>query len=84
VDALGRGRGVAGLLTREAVRIVQEAGARTVDLTSRPDRAAADRLYERLGFQARQSRVYRFPIDRQDLHERRRTGSPTTRMASRH
>ncbi|MFF3579788.1 GNAT family N-acetyltransferase [Streptomyces mirabilis] len=64
VDTVARGRGVAGLLTQEALRIAQEAGARTVDLTSRPDRAAANRLYERLGFRARQSTVYRFPIDR--------------------
>ncbi|MFJ8024845.1 GNAT family N-acetyltransferase [Streptomyces sp. NPDC096311] len=66
VDSVARGRGVAGLLTQEALRIAREAGARTVDLTSRPDRAAANRLYERLGFQARQSTVYRFPIDRDD------------------
>lgn len=70
VDSVARGRGVVSLLTQEALRIAQEAGARTVDLTSRPDRAAANRLYERLGFQARQSTVYRFPIDRQDAHER--------------
>ncbi|GGW60357.1 hypothetical protein GCM10010503_42100 [Streptomyces lucensis JCM 4490] len=61
VDGAARGRGVAGLLIREALRIAREAGARTVDLTSRPDRAAANRLYERLGFQARQSTVYRCP-----------------------
>jgi ribosomal protein S18 acetylase RimI-like enzyme len=63
VDGEARGRGVAGLLTQEALRVAREAGARTVDLTSRPDRAAANRLYERLGFQARQSRVYRFAFD---------------------
>ncbi|MGI5511616.1 GNAT family N-acetyltransferase [Streptomyces sp. CA-106131] len=63
VGSAARGRGVAGLLTREALRIAETADARTVDLTSRPDRAAANRLYERLGFQARQSTVYRFPID---------------------
>ncbi|SEO57564.1 Acetyltransferase (GNAT) family protein [Actinacidiphila rubida] len=63
VDASARGHGVAGLLTREALRIAREAGARTADLTSRPDRAAANRLYERLGFEARQSTVYRFPLD---------------------
>jgi ribosomal protein S18 acetylase RimI-like enzyme len=34
-----------------------------VDLTSRPDRAAANRLYERLGFRTRQSTVYRFSLD---------------------
>ncbi|MGW1027564.1 GNAT family N-acetyltransferase [Streptomyces sp. NPDC002577] len=64
VDSDARGRGIAGLLMQEALRIAREAGARTVDLTSRPDRAAANRLYERLGFQARHSTVYRFAIDR--------------------
>ena len=63
VDSQARGRGIAGLLTQEAVRIAREAGARTVDLTSRPDREAANRLYERLGFQVRQSTVYRLPLD---------------------
>ncbi|MGK5628901.1 GNAT family N-acetyltransferase [Streptomyces sp. URMC 123] len=62
VDTAARGQGVAALLTQEALRLAREAGARTVDLTSRPDRAAANRLYERLGFQARESMVYRFPI----------------------
>ncbi|MFI6857406.1 GNAT family N-acetyltransferase [Streptomyces sp. NPDC050416] len=59
VDDAARGQGVAGLLIEEAVRIAREAGARTVDLTSRPDRAAANRLYERLGFRARESTVHR-------------------------
>ncbi|MFI6877429.1 GNAT family N-acetyltransferase [Streptomyces sp. NPDC050400] len=59
VDAAARGRGVAARLIEEAGRIAAEAGARTVDLTSRPERAAANRLYERLGFRARQSTVYR-------------------------
>ncbi|MFE7119245.1 GNAT family N-acetyltransferase [Streptomyces sp. NPDC057654] len=63
VDSAARGQGVAGLLTQEALRIAREAGARTVDLTSRPDRAAANRLYERLGFRPRQSTVYRFAVE---------------------
>ncbi|MFD3496688.1 GNAT family N-acetyltransferase [Streptomyces sp. NPDC058676] len=62
VDHAARGHGIAGLLTREALRLAREAGARTVDLTSRPDRAAANRLYERLGFRARGSTVYRVPL----------------------
>jgi len=41
------------------VRLARANGARTVDLTSRPARAAANRLYERLGFQLRDSNVYR-------------------------
>ncbi|MEU2623007.1 GNAT family N-acetyltransferase [Streptomyces sp. NPDC007157] len=63
VDTAARGQGAAALLTREAFRIAREAGARTLDLTSRPDRTAANRLYERLGFQARESMVHRFPIE---------------------
>ncbi|MFF4250267.1 GNAT family N-acetyltransferase [Streptomyces sp. NPDC001663] len=63
VDGAARGHGIAGLLMEEALRIAREAGARTVDLTSRPDREAANRLYERLGFRARESKVYRFPLD---------------------
>jgi ribosomal protein S18 acetylase RimI-like enzyme len=63
VDSAARGWGVAGLLTRKALQIAREVGARTVDLTSRPDREAANRLYERLGFQARESTVYRFSLD---------------------
>ncbi|MET7679533.1 GNAT family N-acetyltransferase [Streptomyces sp. NPDC005423] len=62
VDGAARGRGIAASLTTEAVRIAREAGARTVDLTSRPDRTAANRLYERLGFRARESTVYRLPV----------------------
>jgi ribosomal protein S18 acetylase RimI-like enzyme len=60
VDEAARGRGVGAALTLEAVRLAREAGARTVDLTSRPSREAANRLYERLGFQLRDSKVYRF------------------------
>jgi ribosomal protein S18 acetylase RimI-like enzyme len=63
VDTAARGQGVAAKLTRHALRLAQDAGARTVDLTSRPDREAANRLYERLGFQARESTVYRFAIE---------------------
>ncbi|WP_405972876.1 GNAT family N-acetyltransferase [Streptomyces sp. NBC_00988] len=63
VDSAARGRGIAALLIDEALRIAREAGARTVDLTSRPDRAAANRLYERLGFRVRESTVYRFPLE---------------------
>jgi ribosomal protein S18 acetylase RimI-like enzyme len=62
VDESARGQGIGETLTREAVRIAGEAGARTVDLTSRPAREAAGRLYERVGFQIRQSRVYRFTL----------------------
>ena len=62
VDEAVRGKRVGEALTVAAVRLAQDAGARTVDLTSRPARAAAGRLYERLGFELRESRLYRYEI----------------------
>jgi ribosomal protein S18 acetylase RimI-like enzyme len=62
VDDSARGQGTGEVLTREALRIAGEAGARTVDLTSRPSREAAGRLYERVGFEIRESRLYRFTV----------------------
>lgn len=64
VDEAARGHGVGGALTEEALRLAEAAGARTVDLTSRPSRQAANRLYERIGFEARDSRVYRYVLPR--------------------
>lgn len=63
VDAAARGRGVGEALTRRAVEIAAGAGARTVDLTSRPTREAANRLYRRVGFQSRDTNVYRLEIE---------------------
>ena len=60
VDNESRGRGVAEILCREALNRASAAGARTVDLTSRPSREAANRLYRRLGFVERDTNVYRW------------------------
>jgi ribosomal protein S18 acetylase RimI-like enzyme len=65
VDEAARGKEYGGkrvgeALTAEAIKIADGAGARTVDLTTRPSRVAAGKLYERLGFVQRDSRVYRY------------------------
>jgi ribosomal protein S18 acetylase RimI-like enzyme len=60
VDESARGQGAGEAMTQEALRLAREAGARTVDLTSRPAREAAGRLYERAGFKLRDSRLYRY------------------------
>jgi ribosomal protein S18 acetylase RimI-like enzyme len=60
VDDASRGSGTGRALVREAVRAAEAAGARTVDLTSRPDREAANRLYVRSGFEQRHTNVYRY------------------------
>ncbi len=54
------GRRVGEALTIEAIGIARQSGARTVDLTTRPSRVAAGKLYERLGFVQRDSRLYRY------------------------
>jgi ribosomal protein S18 acetylase RimI-like enzyme len=54
------GKRVGEALTIEAIRLAREADAKTVDLTTRPSRVAAGKLYERLGFEQRNSRVYRY------------------------
>jgi ribosomal protein S18 acetylase RimI-like enzyme len=59
VDDSARGRGVGEALNEEAIRRAVAAGARSVDLTSRPSREAANRLYRRLGFEVRDTNVYR-------------------------
>ena len=60
VDEAGRGQGVGMALTEAMVERARELGSRTVDLTSRPSREAANRLYQRAGFAARETNVYRF------------------------
>jgi ribosomal protein S18 acetylase RimI-like enzyme len=60
VDQDARGQGVGTALTMAALDLAQEQGARSVDLTSRASRVAANRLYQQLGFELRDSNVYRY------------------------
>lgn len=60
VDDAARGHGVGAILNRAAIDLAEELGAKTIDLTSRPSREAANRLYQRLGFVARETNVYRY------------------------
>jgi ribosomal protein S18 acetylase RimI-like enzyme len=62
VDEGARGRGVGEALNRAAIERARSEGATTVDLTSRPSREAANRLYRRLGFQERSTNVYRLDL----------------------
>ncbi len=62
VDEAARGKQIASQLIDEAIRLARQAGARTVDLTSRPTRTSAGRLYERIGFEQRETRMYRYKL----------------------
>ena len=60
VDSSARGHGVGEALNHAAIAEAKRRGAKTVDLTSRPSREAANKLYKRLGFVERNTNVYRF------------------------
>lgn len=64
VDGDARGHGVGEALNKAAIAEAQRRGAITVELTSRPSREAANRLYQRLGFVARDTNVYRLTIEK--------------------
>lgn len=60
VDERARGKGVGLALNRAALEMARDMGAASTDLTSRPARAAANRLYQKMGFKQRDSNVYRY------------------------
>ena len=62
VDDAARGKGVGDKLNRFALELAERKGAKTVDLTSRPSREAANRLYQRIGFLPRETNIYRYDI----------------------
>ena len=62
VDSEARGMGIGQALNEYAIQMAEQAGAKTIDLTSRPSREAANRLYQRLGFVVRETNVYRYTI----------------------
>ena len=61
VDGQARGKGVGKSLVRHALEEASRLKAKAVDLTSRPSREAANLLYQSLGFEVRQTNVYRHP-----------------------
>lgn len=62
VDVSTRGRGIGPALVEAALETARRAEARTVDLTSRPERVEANRLYERLGFARRATNLWRYSL----------------------
>jgi len=60
VEQDARGHGVGTALTMATIDLAQQQGARSIDLTSRTSRVAANHLYQQLGFRLRDSNVYRY------------------------
>ncbi len=61
-DSSIRGRGIAKKMVLDAIAIAKSFGAKTVDLTSRPSRVEANGLYVAMGFEIRDTNVYRYTI----------------------
>ena len=62
VDEGARGKGFGAALTLACIQYAVRAGAHGVNLTSRPAREAANRLYQRMGFIRRETNVYYYPL----------------------
>ena len=60
VDEASNNQGIGRMLIDAMVARAGELGAKTVDLTSRPKREAANHLYRKAGFEVRDTNVYRF------------------------
>ena len=63
VDKAFAGRGISYDLTRAAIELATTVGAKTVDLTSGPEREAANHVYKKLGFEQRDTNVYRYSLE---------------------
>lgn len=62
IDEGARGKGVGEALVRRCIEIAREKSAETVELQSARWREAANRLYPRLGFERRESNLYRLNL----------------------
>ena len=63
VDSSARGMGIGKELNLAALELAKKAGAKTVELTSRPSREQANQLYKNIGFAKRETNVYRFTFE---------------------
>ena len=62
VDESMRGKGVGKKLMNHVIHAAREQGVKYLNLTSRPERTAAHKLYESLGFEKRDTNVFRLPL----------------------
>ena len=63
VDENMRRRGIAEALMLHAIGLAREAGANGVALTSNPKREAANKLYQSMGFQKRETNAYFYKLE---------------------
>lgn len=62
VDESARGKGIGQSLCEKIIERAKEHGAHSISLTTRPERIAAHKLYEKLGFTRKETDVYRLVL----------------------
>lgn len=62
IDENYRGKGLGIVLTRRLIAEAKKRQARWVEFTSRKDRVATNRFYQKFGFKPRDINVYRLPF----------------------
>jgi ribosomal protein S18 acetylase RimI-like enzyme len=62
-DSAAAGQRIGELLSLAAIDEARRRGAKTVELTSRPSREAANHIYKKIGFSVRDTNVYRFTLE---------------------
>lgn len=62
VDESARGKGVGEELVRHCIEVAREGGAEIVELQSARWRQAANKLYPKIGFELRESNLYRVTL----------------------
>lgn len=63
VDERFRGKGLSKLLVAHAIAFVKESGIPSLMLTSNPKRVAANKLYQAMGFERKETNVYRMKFN---------------------
>lgn len=62
VEGSARRKGIGEALMQKAIELARDAGAEGISLTSNSQREAANRLYQSLGFQLRQTNPYYYRL----------------------
>ena len=62
VDSAYRGQGIGEKIMRMIIDIARTEGLAALHLTSRPDRVAAHKLYEKLGFTIKETDVFKLAL----------------------
>ena len=62
VDVKSRGKGLGKSLMDHALERAKILGVKSIDLTSRPSRESANKLYQSLRYKIRETNVYRYKV----------------------